>query len=314
MVTFGWIAVAAVGFMVALSASRRVANHASSLAQASRISPFVIGLVLLAVGTDVPEIANSIITSAAGHGDLNVGDSVGSTLTQMTLVLGLLPFAAGVVEMNTRSVLAVGGLIAAMLLLGVVLTGDGDFSRIDGVVLVSSWIVTMYLAVRARALDADAPDGDPEPPDGKGRVRHAAAAFGYVLVVGAGAAAAVSAMIQIAERLNVPEYAVSFFGASIGTSLPELIVAVIALRRGMAGLAIGDVLGSSLADATLSIGIGPTLFPTAVDADLVVRGGLYTALAVALTVMLLALLRRHDRRTGVVLIALYAMSYVVLLR
>ena len=312
VITLGWFAVAAFGFFVALSASRRVADHAASLVQATRISPFVIGLVLLAVGTDVPEIANSLITSAAGHGDLNVGDSVGSTLTQMTLVLGALPFFAGAIELTVRSVLAVGGLTAAMLLLGVVLLGDGDFSRFDAGILVASWVVTMYLATRVRALDAEFPDGGRE--EGEGRLGHAAAAFGWVIVVGAGAAGAVAAMIEIAERLDVPEYAVSFFGAAIGTSLPELIVDVAAIRRGMPSLAVGDVLGSSLVDATLSIGIGPLFFPTVVDADLVVQGGLYAAVAVALAVMLLAVLRRHTRFSGVLLIALYVVAYVVLLR
>ncbi|HEY5650550.1 MAG TPA: hypothetical protein VIW46_03815, partial [Acidimicrobiia bacterium] len=109
MQILGWTLLAISGFWLALVASRRVATHANALVQATRLSPFVVGMVVLAIGTDVPEIVNSIVTSAAGHGDLNVGDSIGSTLTQMTLVLGILPFLTRSLEVQRRAVVAIGG-------------------------------------------------------------------------------------------------------------------------------------------------------------------------------------------------------------
>ena len=106
---------------------------------------------------------------------------------------------------------------------------------------------------------------------------------------------------------------ISFFVASIGTSLPELVVDVTALRRSERDLAVGDVMGSSFVDATLSIGIGPLLFPTAVTASQAVRGGLFAAVAIAIVVVVLTRVARHDWRTGLLLIGLYAASYVVVL-
>ncbi|MDH3248613.1 MAG: hypothetical protein OEQ47_06610, partial [Acidimicrobiia bacterium] len=87
-----------------------------------------------------------------------------------------------------------------------------------------------------------------------------------------------------------------------------------AIRAGAMALAVGDILGSSLVDATLSIGIGPSLFPTAVDAETAVVGGLYTAVAIGMVTVLLSTTRRHGRLTGAALIALYLLSYVVVLR
>ena len=306
----GWVLAAVAGFVLALAASRRVADNATALVQATTLSPFVVGLVLLAVGTDIPEIANSLITSASGHGDLNVGDSIGSALTQMTLVLGLFPFLGGITELEPRATLAIGGLTSAAILFGVVLLGDGTFSRVDGGLLVASWVVTMVLVNRSHLLDMSAP----QPVVAGPRVRHGLAIIAYLGIVALGAAIAVNGMIEIAQRLGIPEYAVSFFGAAIGTSLPELIVDVTAIKRGAAALAIGDVLGSSLVDATLSVGIGPLLFPTFVDAGLVVQGGLFAATAIALTVIVLAVVRRHTRVSGGILLAIYALAYLVLLR
>jgi len=306
----GWILLAIVGFLVALASSRRVADHATRLVQATNLSPFVVGLVLLSLGTDIPEIVNSLITSAAGHGDLNVGDSIGSTFTQLTLVLGLVPFLAGRIEFDGRAVQAVGSLTVAALFVGVLLMGDGTIDRIDAVVLVAGWFVAMVLT---RNLSP----GQRTRVAGEGpahRVRHVLAALGFLMLVAAGSTGAVVAMVHIAEAAGVPEYMISFFGASIGTSLPELMVDVTAIRQGAAQLAIGDVFGSSLVDATLSVGIGPLFFPTVIDATAAVRGGLFVGVAVALITMLLSWTRNHTRGTGAILLIIYVASYLVILR
>lgn len=116
-------------------------------------------------------------------------------------------------------------------------------------------------------------------------------------------------LVNIAEELSVPLYLVSFFGASVATSLPEIVVTGTAMRRGQADLAIGDIFGASLADATLSVGLGPLLAPTTVTAALAVRGGLAAAAVVAAVTLLLSLRVRHTRATGTALLVLYATFY-----
>lgn len=78
------------GILVLTYSSDKAVEHSVTIASAWRISPFLIGFVLVSIGTDLPEIANSIISSWAGHADLNVGDSLRSAFTQMTLILGLI--------------------------------------------------------------------------------------------------------------------------------------------------------------------------------------------------------------------------------
>lgn len=306
----GWLLLTVLGLWVALVASRRVATHATIVATSTRMSPFLLGLVVLAVGTDVPEIVNSIITSAAGHGDLNVGDSMGSALTQMTLVLGLLPFLAGVMPIERRAVVVIGALTSAALVGSVFLGGDGDLSRRDGLILLGLWGGSMFVAARTDAW----PDVAVERAATEHRWRHLALVVGSLLAVAAGAGVAVKGTVELARILDAPEFLISFFGAALGTSMPELIVDVTALRRGAYGLAVGDVLGSSLVDATLSIGIGPALFPTDIDAGHLVRGGLYAAAAVALVALTVGSRDRHDRRSGLMLLVIYGAAYAVMLR
>lgn len=297
------------GFLAAVLASRRAVVNTAELAAGTRIPRFVIGFTLLAIGTDLPEIANSIVSSLTGHGDLNVGDSVGSTATQVTLVLGLLPIVAATsFVISRRRFGRVGASIVAALLLGAALMLDGRISRVDALLLLGAWavgsVLTFSRAPAGTQLDL--------PLAARGKLVKVSAVMLALAIVGAGALSAVWGMTVLAEAMSVPEYVVAFFGASIGTSLPELIVEFTAIRQGQSELAIGDALGSSFVDATLSIGIGPLIAPVAVTSELVVRGSLVAAAAVVIVVSMLAARRRHDWMTGVVLILIYVGFYVLL--
>jgi cation:H+ antiporter len=132
-------------------------------------------------------------------------------------------------------------------------------------------------------------------------------------VVGIGATVAVRALVNLSEEVGVPEFLLAFFGASLGTSAPEIAVDITALRQGAPAIALGDALGSSLIDSTLSIGIGPLVEPAPVTTRLAVIGSMYTAAAVAIVALVLIARRRHDRFSAPILMGLYALSYVVLI-
>lgn len=298
------------GFVSAVAASRVAVTNTVDLAAGTRIPRFVIGFTLLAVGTDLPEIANSIASSVTGHGDLNVGDSVGSTVTQVTLVLGLLPIVAGAsFAVSRRRFGVVGVSTVTALVLGAGLMVDDFLSRTDALVLLIAWVIGTVLTF------SRAPEGTQLdlPLGARGKLSKMAIVLVSLVVVGGGALAAVWGMTVLAEAMAVPEYVIAFFGASIGTSLPELVVEFTALRRGQSELAIGDALGSSFVDATLSIGVGPLIAPVAVTGILTIRGSIAAAAAVAVVVLMLAARRKHDWVTGLALILIYIAFYVLLL-
>lgn len=95
---------------IAAIASDRAVGQARALAASLGATPFVIGVAIVAVGTDLPEIANSISAHIQGKGDINVGDSVGSVLTQYTLILAVLGLVARRIPVNRKEILLVGGL------------------------------------------------------------------------------------------------------------------------------------------------------------------------------------------------------------
>ena len=298
------------GLVVAIAASSRAVDYTRALAAALGAPAFIVGVALVAIGTDLPEIANSIVAHLEGEGDINVGDSVGSTLTQYTLVVALFPLVVRSIPIGRRQVGAVSVLTIAGLALTTVFVSDGWLGRGEGLALVTCWVAFTWLVVRlVPGVVGEAPPAVRH----EGRLAQAAIILVALVVVGFGATVAVRALIRIAELAGVPEFVVAFFGASFGTSAPEIVVDLTALRAGAPGIALGDAFGSSLVDATLSIGAGPLVAPAEVTPRLAVVASLYSLVAVAVVGGLLALRRRHDPKSGAVLLGLYAAAYVVLI-
>jgi cation:H+ antiporter len=297
------------GLALAIGGSDVAVNYTRALAARLGAPAFLVGVVLVALGTDLPEIANSIAAHLQDAGDVNVGDSVGSTLTQYTFVLALFPLVTAVILVSRRQVVVVTALTVAGLGLTALLVSDGYLGRLDGLALVAAWALATLVVVRT--VGGHVPE---EPP--ATRVNGVPAQVGVVLaslgVVGVGATVAVRSLVDIAESVGVPEFALAFFGASLGTSAPEIAVDLTALARGAPAIALGDALGSSLIDATLSIGAGPLVAPAEVTARLAVVGSLYALAAVALVGTILAVRRRHDRRSAAACLLLYGLAYVVL--
>jgi len=310
-----WLGAATAGLAITVGGSRMAVTNATELARGTRLPPFFVGMTLLAIGTDLPEIANSVVASYTNNGDVNVGDSIGSAATQLTLVLGLLPFAGFAISLGQRgSSLLKGQQTTAWLtagaLVGVaILMMDDHIGRLDAGVLIVAWVAGSRLVYGETRIHQQLTLEEPV----AGRKRLAGLLLLAIVAIGSGATLAVTAIIELAELWGVPTFIVAFFGASIGTSLPELIVAYTALRRGEHALAIGDVLGSSFADATLSISVGPLFFPTVIDGDLALTAALVAAGAATTVALLFGRGGNYRRRSGAILLLVYAASWPILL-
>lgn len=309
-----WTLALLAGIAIAALASRRAVSAALDAVDALGVSAGLVGMSVMAVGTDLPEIANSIMASISGHGDLNVGDSTGSALTQVTLVLALLLLAAGAIELRPDrdddqprgpAVAVPVGLMTVAALLGLaVLLADGELQRWNGVVLVGAWVLSLgWMRHREHGAERAAVPGEAG--------GAAARALGWLAVVGLAASLTVRSFIELTDRIGVPEFVASSVVLALGTSMPELVVDWTAIRRGAAALAIGDLFGSSLVDATLSVGIGPVFVGVAVSAE-ALTGTLVVAVGVAVATTIVATVDRPSQLIGG-LFASYAAATVALI-
>jgi len=137
------------------------------------------------------------------------------------------------------------------------------------------------------------------------------AALGF-MGVAIGAYVVIQSVIALSAVFHISEYLVSFFVVAIGTSLPELVVDLTAVRRHQYELAMGDVIGSCIFDACFSIGIGPLIFPIVVSGRLAMITGSYAILVSVVVILTLALREKVDRILGALFIFLYLLSYLTL--
>jgi cation:H+ antiporter len=299
------------GLILLAFSSDTAVEHSVDLASGLGVAPLIIGLVLVSIGTDLPEIFNSILSSQMGHGDINVGDSLGSILAQITLVVGLLPFLAGTFKVKRKEVLVIGASEILSIIIVLAVVEKGYISRLNAFFLILSWFLFTFIImnfVKKRKIKQET-----RLPREERRYfyhfRRAALGFAGVAV---GAYFVIQSVIALSEIFNISEYIVSFFAVAIGTSLPELFVNITALRKKEYELVVGNTLGSCIFDACFSVGIGPLLFPISVSGGLALLTGSYALFGSVMVILLLAFREKVDRKAGAFFIAIYFFSYIML--
>ena len=287
-------------------------KHSATLAAQFGISNLVIGVTLVAIGTDLSEIFNSIIASSMGHGDINVWDSVGSSLAQITLVLGLLPIICGSFKVRRQEFLVLGGCQILALIVIYAIISKGYITRLDAIFMVGSLVIYFFIIyIETKDTVMEKVDLVITKSD-KPKKYHAALATIGFLGVALASYMIVLSVIAISTVLGIHEFIISFIFLSLATSLPELAVDITALRRKHYKMAIGDILGSCIVDCTLSIGIGQVFWPQAVSAELAIPAILITMFATAIVIIVVSARQKVDKKAGALFLALYAMSFVVL--
>lgn len=319
------------GLVLLVAGGELLVRGASALAVRLGLSPLVVGLTVVSVATSSPELAVTVGAVLDGQPDLAVGNVVGSNIANVLLILGL---AALVLPLAVREQLVrldvpfLVGLSALLLLLCL----DGRISTLDGAVLLLAMVVHTVLTVvvsrrtsRSRRAGEDGSagtDGASGPgAGGPGRrprlvVSLLLVAAGVALLV-TGADRLVTGAVSVAESLGVSGLVVGLTVVAVGTSLPELAASVVAAVRGERDLAVGNVVGSCIANLGLVLGAPALLAPGGLPvpgAALALDIPLMVAASVALLPVVLTgfCVARWEGGLFVLLYACY-LGYVVLL-
>ncbi|MBY8986969.1 MAG: sodium:calcium antiporter [Candidatus Lokiarchaeota archaeon] len=301
------------GIVLVIFSSKYAVKHSAMLATALGISPLIIGVTLVSIGTDISEIFNSIISCSLGHGDIDVGDSVGSDLTQLTLIFGILPIACGAFRIHRRDIIILGSCEVLSLIVIFSIVEKGYITRLNAIFMVFSLFIYIWLIYNSNkeSIKHRIEILEVGQPTKKKSFHFLIAVIGFVGVT-ISSYMIVQSVIYISQAINIHEYILSFFVLAIGTSLPELVVDINALRCGHHSIAIGDIVGSCIVDSTLSIGIGQVFFPQAVTAELAVPTVLYTLIVSIIVIVTIAVRKKMDKKAGVFFIFLYLIAYLLL--
>jgi cation:H+ antiporter len=301
-----------IGMAIMIKLSPYVIEYSASLGKILRVSPLVIGIVLIAFGTSIPEISTSISSSVLGHGDINVGDTMGSSLSQITLIIGLCILISGSIEIDRKNLFLLGSGVIIATLFAYSIIEKGYISRINGLILVIIYFILFYVMSNSLTKKEFIKKKD-EYIAFKGLWKKYVF-YLVLLLIGViiGSLIVVSSIISISKELNVPEFLVSFLAVGIGTSLPELVVGITAIRKKEYEIFIGDILGSNIADLTFSLGIGAIFRPNIINSNLVISAGNYLILVSIIVILVIGIKKKINRKTGLLFVLLYLLSFFVI--
>ena len=301
-----------VGLGLILAGANFLTDGSAAVAQRLRVPEFIIGLTIVAVGTSTPELVVSVLSALAGKSDVAIGNVVGSN--GICALIRPLPLTRSNIRRDIPIGMAVSLLLFVLASDALLHLGPTDrLGRGDGILMLILYIALMWYTIRAAGRTEEAP--------AEGAKAPMAAWLAAVMIVGGlaglifGGELFLDSATALARRLGISESVIAITLVAGGTSLPELASSVVSLIKGKADMALGNVIGSNIANILLILGLSATINP-------LTMGGITTTdLAVVILTSLLLFLtaftfrrRAVDRWEGVIFLVIYALYIWQLVR
>jgi cation:H+ antiporter len=302
------------GLIVLAFSADQFVKGSARLALIFRVAPIVVGAVVIGFGTSAPEMVVSGLAAARGDLDIGVGNVIGSNVANMSLVLGAATFVATIpvksATLRREAPLSVAAVVVFALLI------QGGIYRWEGALLAVLLVVSLAMVLGAARRDDPLAEGVDElighEEEFSTAVEVTRTVVALVFVVGS-ATLLVEGAVRVAEELGLTGGFVGFTLVAVGTSMPELVTAVAAARRGEAELLVGNLLGSNVFNSLGVggvigiVGPGPVLDTTLVEVGSVLMIGICV-----LSWVLMRIGTRVTRKDGMLLIALWIASVIIL--
>ena len=306
LILIGALALIIVGAML-------LTDGSTALAARFRVPEFIVGLTIVAVGTSMPELTVSFISALDGESAMAIGNIVGSNIFNIFAILGVCAVFSPILFTKTNIRRDIPICIGASLALLVATFINHDISRLEGILLLVAYVVMIILTIRAERRTqmlntAATEDSDNTKPMPAWRIP-----VWILLGLGGliwGGDLFVDSASAIASALGVPKSTIAITLVAGGTSLPEVASSLVAIFKGRASLALGNVLGSNIANILLILGLCGSITPLSMGD--VTQFDIYVVLAAAALVMVSALVIGRDKMTrfeGLVFLLCYA-AYV----
>jgi len=307
-----------IGFFFLIKGANLFVEGSSSIAKKFNVPSMVIGLTIVAMGTSAPEAAVSITSSLAGQNDMSVANVVGSNFFNILVVLGVssiiakLPVQKGTIKKDAPFLLLVSALL---LLFGLNL----NISRIEGFILLAVFIYFLIDTVKsakrssqetaneaATTMDVEVTKESSIP---KTILLSIIGVVGIVL----GGDMVVNSATEIATSFGMSANLVGLTIVAIGTSLPEFVTSVVAIKKGETEIAIGNIIGSNIFNILFVLGLATTISPITISMFAFID----IIFMVATTVLLYFFMKKDDslvKSEGIIFLIVYVayMAYTIM--
>lgn len=309
-------AVIAAGLVVLVWSADRFVDGASAIADRAGLSPMLIGLTIVSVGTSAPEILISVMSALADSGELAVGNALGSNIANIGLVLGATLVITDI-GLRRSTIFTDLPVLVIVVLITWGLLSDYQLSLGDSLILLTL-LVLFFLRIFRQARIAGS-NGQTQDIPAMGMARAWASFLGGLLLLIGSSRVLVWSASNIALSLGVSELVIGLTIVAVGTSLPELAASIASALKGQADMAIGAIVGSNMFNILLVLAIpglwGDLSLPSAVvgrDMVAVFLTSFVLALAAAWRWNAKQQISNLSKSSGAVLLILYIAYYSVL--
>ena len=321
------------GFFGLFFGAKFVIISLENIANRLNISHIMVGLTILSIGTSLPEIAVSIMGGLDKLLGIDptidgivIGNKVGSFLTQITLIIGILAVSQPIF-VSKWELRREGPMLFISILIFLFFSLDGILTQFEALLMILIYIAYLSLVIwserhleknklKAKYLEKQRLDAVSFEPVESPRKKSSAPRdigillFGLIILVIAAEATLLSAH-DISKEFNIPENVIGIVIVGFGTSLPELVADLTAIRRGSIGIAVGDILGSNICDILLATGSGAIIVNFNVPMIILVFDIPVLFLALSLALYLLWRDKTLKRWEGILLIGFYSVYVIV---
>ncbi|MBR5621239.1 calcium/sodium antiporter [Candidatus Saccharibacteria bacterium] len=305
-----------IGFVLLIKGADFFVDGAVSIANNFKIPKVLVGLTIVAFGTSAPELAVSIQALATGNTDMVLGNVIGSNIINILLILGVAAAIRPIrIRRNTiRKEIPITILISSLL---VVLFLDvelqsGTVNQIthgDGIAILLFFAIFLYylisMALHSRDKNAI------EKPRWKFLPSLVIAVLGLAGIVG-GSDLVVDSAANIAGAIGISERMISLTVIALGTSLPELVTAVVSAKKGETDLVIGNILGSNIFNICMVLGIPVAIFGTVTPASFKVLDLVMLVGSAALLYVFCKTRHKISRAEGWIMLLAFVAYYVTI--
>lgn len=304
------------GLTLILFGANWLVDGSTSIARKTGMSEFVIGLTIVGIGTSTPEMVVSFIAAFQGQSELALGNVIGSNIFNILMILGVTTLISPITMTKDNrvkdiplNILVTGGLMLIWLLHSVLGVGTNEISRLEGGLMLAAFMFYLWMMFRSGSGAEETGQAEESKtfPNWLSVLMILGGLGGLII----GGRFFVNSATAIAQYLNLSEKFIAITIMAAGTSLPELATCIVAARKGRNQMALGNVIGSNIANILLIVGGAALISPLSLASIAWVDFAVMMVASLVLLMSAYTIKRdRIDRREGLLFIVI-EVAYMV---
>lgn len=285
-----WIGIFAVSLAVLIYASDSFTESASKLGLFFGLSPFIVGVTIVAIGTSLPELVSSLVAVYRNTSEIVASNVIGSNITNILLIVGVAAIISSPMKINYDLISVDLPMFVGSAILLYLTISDDVFSTGEALLCLSGFLIYLVYIIREGQQNNNHEVSDEVNSTRFFIVNVALVVLGAVFTF-VGANYTIESIIKLSEIFNLGTEIIAVTFVALGTSLPELVVTISAALKGDAEVAIGNVVGSNIFNSLIVMGVPGLVKPLDIPDDI-----LMNALPVMLAATLLFFFVTQDKR------------------